>query len=142
MILTVAGRPVEFHCTAPVTANRAQQILYGATLKQFLVSDQIGTALLDKARSKLDIVIVDQRDLCTLSSTVQLPFVLTDSNEHKHEFDAEGNIRQLEGASYEIIGQSADQTDGLLKLFIETLPLSEPFDRIYQAMGEARADAA
>ena len=60
----------------------------------------------------------------------------------EEKFDAEGNIRQLEGASYEIIGQCADQTDGLLKLFIETLPLSEPFDRIYQAMGEARADAA
>ena len=29
LLLNLAGRPVEFHCTAPVKPNRAQQILYG-----------------------------------------------------------------------------------------------------------------
>ena len=33
LILNLGGRPLEFHCTAPVRANRAQQILYGVSLK-------------------------------------------------------------------------------------------------------------
>src|SRR6266404_1210747 len=33
LVLNALGRPLEFHCTAPVKPNRAQEILYGATLQ-------------------------------------------------------------------------------------------------------------
>jgi len=36
LVLTAAGRPLEFHCTAPIKPNRAQEILYGPTLHAFL----------------------------------------------------------------------------------------------------------
>ena len=36
LVLSRNGRPLEFHCTSPVRANRAQQILYGPTLQPFL----------------------------------------------------------------------------------------------------------
>ena len=39
LILNPAGRPVEFHCTAPVKPNRAQEILYGTTLKPYLYGE-------------------------------------------------------------------------------------------------------
>lgn len=29
LVLNQVGRPLEFHCTAPVKPNRAQEILYG-----------------------------------------------------------------------------------------------------------------
>ena len=32
LLLNALGRPLEFHCTAPVRPNRAQEILYGPTL--------------------------------------------------------------------------------------------------------------
>ncbi len=32
LVLNIAGRPLEFHCTAPIKPNRAQEILYGPTL--------------------------------------------------------------------------------------------------------------
>ena len=51
LLLNAAGRPLEFHCTAPVKPNRAQEILYGPTLKPFLYGEQIGQTLL--TRSKL-----------------------------------------------------------------------------------------
>ncbi|MBL9124077.1 MAG: hypothetical protein JNG90_10630, partial [Planctomycetaceae bacterium] len=28
LLLNLSGRPLEFHCTAPLKPNRAQQILY------------------------------------------------------------------------------------------------------------------
>ena len=42
LILNLAGRPLEFHCTAPIRANRAQEILYGPTLEPYLYGEQIG----------------------------------------------------------------------------------------------------
>src|SRR5262245_21892116 len=36
LVLNRNGRPLEFHCTAPLKPNRAQEILYGATLESYL----------------------------------------------------------------------------------------------------------
>ena len=49
LVLNSAGRPLEFHCTAPVKPTRAQEILYGPTLKSYLYGEQIGKTLLDHA---------------------------------------------------------------------------------------------
>ena len=48
LLLNMAGRPLEFHCTVPVRPNRAQQILFGPTLRPYLYGEQIGQALLAK----------------------------------------------------------------------------------------------
>ena len=47
LVLNFLGRPLEFHCTAPVRPNRAQEILYGPTLDPYLVGERIGQALLE-----------------------------------------------------------------------------------------------
>ena len=48
LLLNGAGRPLEFHCTAPVKPNRAQQILFGPTLAPYLYGEQIGQTLIAK----------------------------------------------------------------------------------------------
>ena len=50
LLLNAAGRPLEFHCTAPVKPSRTQEILYGPTLKPFLYGEQIGQTLLTKSK--------------------------------------------------------------------------------------------
>ena len=52
LIVGPLGRPLEFHCTAPVRPSRAQQILYGPTLEPFLLGEQIAGAMLDAAKLK------------------------------------------------------------------------------------------
>ncbi|MGC3970243.1 MAG: hypothetical protein QM775_23810 [Pirellulales bacterium] len=49
LLLNRNGRPLEFHCTAPIKPNRAQEILYGASLESYLHGEAIGAALLAKA---------------------------------------------------------------------------------------------
>ena len=51
LVLNVLARPLEFHCTLPVQPTRAQQILYGATLDEFISGEQIARALILKAKS-------------------------------------------------------------------------------------------
>src|SRR3989304_10187691 len=52
LVLNTAGRPEEFHCTAPIKPNRAQQILYGPTLEPYLFGEQIGQTLLTTGKIK------------------------------------------------------------------------------------------
>lgn len=76
LILNSAGRPLEFHCTAPVKANRAQQILFGPTLESYLYGEQIGQTLLAKCSLDLLAVCTDvERALC-VRDYVSRPVVL------------------------------------------------------------------
>ena len=54
------GRPLEFHCTAPIKPNRAQEILYGPTLDAFLYGEQIGRTLLAEAKIEPLLVCTDR----------------------------------------------------------------------------------
>ena len=57
LIVCDRGRPLEFHCTEPVRASRAQQILFGPTLRAYLHGEQIGGALLSRAKLPLRVLL-------------------------------------------------------------------------------------
>src|SRR5438477_7962745 len=48
LVTNAWGRPLEFRLTTPVQPNRVQQILYGATLGDYIHADLIGKTLVDK----------------------------------------------------------------------------------------------
>src|ERR1044071_2335982 len=73
LVLTLTGRPLEFHCTAPVKPNRAQQILYGPTLKPYLYGEQIGQALLGKGATEPSVVCTDMRPVLAVREFTALP---------------------------------------------------------------------
>lgn len=76
LLLNAAGRPLEFHCTAPVKPNRAQEILYGPTLKPFLFGEQIGQTLVAKSPLKPIFVCTDTAEVLSLQELVDFPVVL------------------------------------------------------------------
>ena len=76
LLLNLAGRPLEFHCTAPIKANRAQQILYGPTLESFLYGEQIGSTLLEHAKIAPLAVCTDREPVLALRELIDLPVAL------------------------------------------------------------------
>lgn len=76
LILTSNGRPLEFHCTAPVRPNRAQEILYGPTLKPYLYGEQIGRTLLNKAQAPPLFVCTDVEPALAVRPLVGMPVAL------------------------------------------------------------------
>jgi len=76
LVLTTAGRPLEFHCTAPIKPNRAQEILYGPTLSAFLYGEQIGQTLLSQASAQPLVVCTDCEPALATREFVQTPLVL------------------------------------------------------------------
>lgn len=75
LVLNMAGRPLEFHCTAPLKPNRAQEILYGASLRPYLYGEQIARTLLEKTQSNLAIVMCDTAEVLALQEFTELPVI-------------------------------------------------------------------
>jgi len=73
LLLNVAGRPLEFHCTAPIRPNRAQEILYGPTLEAFLYGEQIAQTLITKAKRQAAVVYTDRLAVLAVREYVSLP---------------------------------------------------------------------
>src|SRR3954469_22844872 len=76
LLLNETGRPLEFHCTAPVKPNRAQQILYGPTLKPFLYGEQIGATLVNKPTLVPIAVLVDRPAALAARPFIQVPMAI------------------------------------------------------------------
>lgn len=76
LILNAAGRPLEFHCTAPVKPNRAQQILFGPTLAPYLYGEQIAQTLLSTASVEPLAVYTDVERVLAVRDFVSLPVAL------------------------------------------------------------------
>src|SRR5688572_19430758 len=76
LVLNAAGRPLEFHCTAPVKPNRAQEILYGTTLQPFLYGEQIGQTLLARSKATPIVVCTDSEPVLAARDFTHVPLVL------------------------------------------------------------------
>lgn len=75
LITNEFARPVEFHCTTPVKPNRAQEILYGVTLQQFLYGELIGKSLLEKLKNQPKLICVNKRPSLALGDNLDFPVV-------------------------------------------------------------------
>ena len=169
LVLNSAGRPLEFHCTAPVKPTRAQEILYGPTLKSYLYGEQIGKTLLDHASAVPAVVFTDRPPVVAVSEQVDVPVVLLlDHEESATNSPAQGgswpsNQGNLctEGAApgvpacstlqvgqnrLSVIGKDGQEPDRefteQLRGLVDAFDLAEPFERICAAIEEARSAAA
>ncbi len=174
LVLNAAGRPLEFHCTAPVKPNRAQQILYGATLEPYLYGEQIGQALVNKSPLAPLVIFTDRAPALAARMGVDFPLALvlpTDAEPSAApvpslpagadaaagETGAEVNTLRIDTAQPIPPRSHMVFTFGRNRLSVpaereadratiqerlaelgETFDLSEPFDRIREAIEEAQ----
>jgi hypothetical protein len=146
------ARPVEFHCTAPLLANRAQEILYGPTLRSYLYSDQIGQTLVSECKQTVHMILTDQPLALRLRTHVDIPLVLLRHDEVAGADDgpaAERGTRlplplPLQSIALELpVGFDVDRS--AVAALVEQCAgwdLSEPLNRIREAIHEAHQAAA
>lgn len=160
LIVNATGRPLEFHCTAPVRANRAQEILYGPTLQEFLYGEHIGRALVERADTTPDLFCTDAVAMLALRPLIKKPLALVFNDD-----EPSGHERRKSGAD-EAPDQALshpplerDLTTGSCRITcaathakdlaaidrmlpnLEGLDFAEPFERIYAAIEEAHGPA-
>jgi hypothetical protein len=76
LAINVIGRPLEFHCTAPFRPTRAQQILYGPTLRPFVYGEQIAQTLLSRLKSETMFICTDVEPVMCVRDLVSRPLIL------------------------------------------------------------------
>ena len=164
LITNLVGRPLEFHCTAPLKPNRAQEILYGPTLEPYLYGEQIGQTLLAKAKAKPVLVCTDRRAALCVREFVDTPVALIIAASNQIENGAESQninddsqkrwrLDRAHAAENQLaefhLGRNhlavPERLDGERKAITERLAdlsesfdLAEPFQRITEAIEEAR----
>ncbi len=164
LVLNRAGRPLEFHCTAPIRPNRAQEILYGPTLRPYLYGEQIGRTLLEKGSHSPAVVLTDCEPMLTAGEFITPPVVLVGGNEADAEARTDRRLGNGSGQKWRIDGaQSAEPNlrfflvggqrlalqrdadshdeDSVVQRIgavVASLDLTEPFERIRAAIDEAR----
>ncbi len=165
LVLNRSGQPMEFHCTAPIKPNRAQEILYGSTLESFLYGEQIGQTLLRKASVEPLFVCTDRAAVLAVREHVSLPVGLVLAAEDGRE-NEEGEFWRIDAAHYGgspgrgpscrgpgmiafRLGQNrfavAEDYQADRRLIVEgfgcvaeSFDLAEPFMRIREAIEEAQ----
>jgi hypothetical protein len=147
LVLNAAGRPLEFHCTAPLRPTRAQQILYGATLQPYLYGEQIGQALLTKSKLTPLVVCTDSEAVLAARDFTPFPLLLVLPREARGD-----QAPALPGLQAFALGKSQATTaahySGDQQLVRDAWPaqadclnLLEPFTRIREALSEAQRTA-
>jgi hypothetical protein len=165
LVLNFVGRPLEFHCSAPIKPNRAQQILYGPTLEAFLYGEQIGQALVAKAKAKPLTVFTDRRPAMAVREHIKPPVALVlppktvVSTSEDSTSNEDGKFYRLDTAhdrgpelvTFDIgpnrlaVSDRAEDDRQRIRQQLadlgESFDLSEPFLRIREAIEEAQQAA-
>jgi hypothetical protein len=163
LVVSPLGRPIEFHCTAPIRASRAQQILFGPALWSYVLGEQIGGSLLASAKMRSELILADHRATLCLRPTLKQPMLylagavtakpaaadsdattktMTQANEPVARPPERLAVRAFAvgksvfepGPSFE---SDEDAARPLLELLMRHVDLAEPFQRIRDAIREA-----
>jgi len=155
LLLNRNGRPLEFHCTAPVKPNRAQEILYGTTLESYLYGEAIGATLTAKSSAAIDFLCVDVEPALAVRDFVDAPVALVTIDAEPIADDRPlfrvdgphaGGLERFRLGRYAGAVSKRHAADQALVLersrqLADYFDLAEPFARIRGAIDEARRGA-
>lgn len=136
LLVDVLGRPLEFHCTAPVKVSRAQQILYGPTLAGHLHGRQIGGALLAEATCQPVVLLTDVEPMLHVRPHTPLPVALVRRCAEPPAPAADAELTFAGAVVVPPAGGPALATH--LEALAAAVDLCEPFERIRAAIDEAQ----
>lgn len=131
------GRPLEFQCTTPVKPNRTQQILYGPTLRPFLMTEVVGKTLVEKIGVKPHLVLVEGIDQLELRAFVSLPVAsLIPATESGTPAEGQTVLGKQWLEFHRHYQSDAEVVRAGASEVPDTADLKEPFERIREALNE------
>ncbi|MBY0231431.1 MAG: hypothetical protein K2W96_19270 [Gemmataceae bacterium] len=135
LVTNSLGRPLEFRLSSAVQPNKVQQVLYAGTLVPYICGELIGKALVEKAAVPVSLVVTTCEAALELRRKLDVPVAyLAGADDKRPGLDAPGG-RLLCHGDYE--GDPAAVME-LLGQLAGGLTLAEPFNRVREAMAEAR----
>jgi hypothetical protein len=140
LVLCERGRPLEFHCSTPVLASQAQQILYGAALRPYLLVELIAKTLVAKAQLPVQAVLTDLEEMRSLTMARSEAVAWLTSVETSLALpQAPSDEQSLTLGNYRLTGDwRPDWLRETLAPLTANIDLAEPFERIREAIQEAQ----
>lgn len=127
------GRPLEFRLSSAVQPNRVQQVLYGETLPAYVCGELIGKTLLERTATGAALVVTDNPRVLELRLRLDLPVALW----HAAASETHGIAVTANLACHDQFPDDVARI-GAIAAKLGPLDLGEPFQRIREAIGEAR----
>ncbi|RZO65870.1 MAG: hypothetical protein EVA78_01840 [Phycisphaeraceae bacterium] len=138
LLVDITGRPLEFHCTAPLRVTRAQEILYGATLQRHLHGEQIGGPLLKATQLSPVAVLTDRESLLHARSYGASPVVVIQETDSQGDREESLCLGAFQLRPHEEDMSKIDQLRPHFETLSSSIELAEPFGRIRAAIDEAQ----
>jgi hypothetical protein len=149
LIVSLLGRPVEFHCTSPVKPSRAQEILYGPTLQPYLLGEQISVALLQAAKLTPRLIVTDQAGMLSSRLRASAPMTLLLAEGGRGiASDASASVLSVVDGQFSVGDYELQMPAGFesemnavkeaASILAQHVDLYEPFGRIHEAIREAQ----
>jgi len=130
------GRPLEFQCTCPVSPNRAQRLLYGSTLRPYLIGELMARALLDNLEQPPDLLVTDQLEILELRQHVEVPIACLTEDESpatdSPSLRLGRRFLRVHPAHQSDVATFHDRADAIAP----DADLVEPLDRVRSALSE------
>lgn len=162
LVVNHLARPLEFHCTLPVKPSRAQTVLYGPTIEDFVCGEQIGKALVSRAKVAPDLIVTDSPAalaMCLVSDQAIVQVEQRSASDSKDQRPAvDGQIETSAGLQLPmqsriqvtpwVVGNhhfylpesgkcQRENVEKLLSQLGDRFDFYEPFTRIVEALMEA-----
>lgn len=131
------GRPLEFQCTEPVEPNRTQVLLYGPTLRPYVLTELIGRTLLERVSVEPHLLLVDSAEMLPLRKLVPIPLAVV-AQEGASE---EQSIGRQPATWHPHFPHDREIIRRCATLVPRDADVAEPFERVRAALQEALGSA-
>jgi hypothetical protein len=137
LITNQNGRPLEFQCTTPVRPSRTQEILFGETLRPWLLAELIGSTLLDRVAIKPNLIVISDPGLLDLRNHTHIPVAC--ASEARSRLNDDPQVVRMGNSILRFHDAHSIDAESLMRqkhLLPESADLAEPLERVREALTE------
>jgi hypothetical protein len=128
----IETRPYEFRVTSPIKPTQVQQILYGASLKDYVYGELICAPLVKATKEKLSMVLAKEPSIVVMRPLVSVPVILVRSDGKQ-----KGNgPRSVNFSVHKSFQSELSFAQTVLTPVMQSHDLIEPFERLKLALDE------
>ena len=128
----IETRPFEFRVTSPIRPTQVQQILYGASLKDYVYGELICAPLVKATKEKLSAVLTKDSFLIAIRPIVPTPVIFI----HSGGTQESDGIKPVSFSSHRNFQNELAFAKTILTPIIQKHDLLEPFERLRLALHE------
>jgi hypothetical protein len=128
----IETRPFEFRVTSPIKPTQVQQILYGASLKDYVYGELICAPLVKATRERLSMVLTKDNYLMAIRSLVPIPVILI----HSNGAQSNDGIKPVTFYPHRNFQNELAFAQTILTPVMQKHDLLEPFERLRLALQE------